>query len=127
MLQTPGATSFIGCIGKDKFGEEMKKNSKLAGLNVNFLLYICLYISTPLKNLALIPKSDNAPKIRFTTTRMKLHQLVLVPYVLLVVRGQLLHCFFVDFIVFNITYDLLTMTQVLFNLFDSNTMWNAST
>ncbi|KAK1355479.1 Adenosine kinase [Heracleum sosnowskyi] len=36
MLQTPGATSFIGCIGKDKFGEEMKKNSKLAGLNVHY-------------------------------------------------------------------------------------------
>ena len=37
MLQTPGATSFIGCIGKDKFGEEMKKNSKLAGVNVSIL------------------------------------------------------------------------------------------
>ncbi|ONK69553.1 uncharacterized protein A4U43_C05F24180 [Asparagus officinalis] len=24
MFQTPGATSFMGCIGKDKFGEEMK-------------------------------------------------------------------------------------------------------
>lgn len=35
MLQIPGATSYIGCIGKDKFGEEMKKNSKLAGVNVN--------------------------------------------------------------------------------------------
>lgn len=34
MLQIPGATSFIGCIGKDKFGEEMKKNAKLAGVNV---------------------------------------------------------------------------------------------
>ncbi|MCL7032017.1 hypothetical protein MKW94_003562 [Papaver nudicaule] len=37
MLQTPGATSFMGCIGKDKYGEEMKKNSKLAGLNVHYL------------------------------------------------------------------------------------------
>ncbi|GKU91694.1 hypothetical protein SLEP1_g5527 [Rubroshorea leprosula] len=34
MLQIPGATSYIGCIGKDKFGEEMKKNSKIAGVNV---------------------------------------------------------------------------------------------
>lgn len=34
MLQIPGATSYIGSIGKDKFGEEMKKNSKLAGVNV---------------------------------------------------------------------------------------------
>ncbi|KAH9735124.1 Adenosine kinase [Citrus sinensis] len=33
MLQIPGATSYIGCIGKDKFGEEMKKNSKLAGVH----------------------------------------------------------------------------------------------
>lgn len=36
MLQIPGATSYIGAIGKDKFGEEMKKNSKLAGVNVSF-------------------------------------------------------------------------------------------
>ncbi|KAE9447942.1 hypothetical protein C3L33_20155, partial [Rhododendron williamsianum] len=36
MLQVPGATSYMGCIGKDKFGEEMKKNSKLAGVNVHF-------------------------------------------------------------------------------------------
>jgi adenosine kinase len=36
MLQIPGATSYIGCIEKDKFGEEMKKNSKLAGVNVSF-------------------------------------------------------------------------------------------
>ncbi|OVA10108.1 Adenosine kinase [Macleaya cordata] len=36
MLQIPGATSFMGCIGKDKFGEEMTKNSKLAGVNVHY-------------------------------------------------------------------------------------------
>ncbi|KAM4078294.1 hypothetical protein ACB094_09G026300 [Castanea mollissima] len=36
MLQIPGATSYICCIGKDKFGEEMKKNSKLAGVNVQY-------------------------------------------------------------------------------------------
>lgn len=36
MLQTPGATSYMGAIGKDKFGEEMKKNSKQAGVNVGF-------------------------------------------------------------------------------------------
>lgn len=34
MLQTPGATGYIGSIGKDKFGEEMKKNAKQAGVNV---------------------------------------------------------------------------------------------
>lgn len=39
MLQIPGATTYIGCIGKDKFGEEMKKNSKLAGVNVSFLFF----------------------------------------------------------------------------------------
>ncbi|KAJ8766068.1 hypothetical protein K2173_020584 [Erythroxylum novogranatense] len=33
MLQIPGATSYIGCIGKDKFGDEMKKNIKKAGVN----------------------------------------------------------------------------------------------
>ncbi|KAH9313027.1 hypothetical protein KI387_028062, partial [Taxus chinensis] len=36
MLQVPGATSYIGCIGKDKFGEEMKKNSHAAGVNVHY-------------------------------------------------------------------------------------------
>lgn len=36
MLQTPGATSFMGCIGKDKFGEEMKKNATVAGVNVHY-------------------------------------------------------------------------------------------
>ncbi|XP_041001142.1 adenosine kinase 2-like [Juglans microcarpa x Juglans regia] len=36
MLQIPGATSYIGSIGKDKFGEQMKSNSKLAGVNVNY-------------------------------------------------------------------------------------------
>ncbi|KAF4361867.1 hypothetical protein G4B88_009239 [Cannabis sativa] len=32
MLQIPGATSYMGSIGKDKFGEEMKKNCKQAVL-----------------------------------------------------------------------------------------------
>jgi len=31
MLQIPGATSYIGSIGKDKFGEEMKKKFKISG------------------------------------------------------------------------------------------------
>ncbi|RXI01258.1 hypothetical protein DVH24_001492 [Malus domestica] len=29
-------TSYMGSIGKDKYGEEMKKNSKLAGVNVHY-------------------------------------------------------------------------------------------
>ncbi|XP_058085567.1 uncharacterized protein LOC131233022 [Magnolia sinica] len=33
MLQIPAVTSHMGCIGKDKFEEEMKKKSKLAGVN----------------------------------------------------------------------------------------------
>ncbi|KAI5665285.1 hypothetical protein M9H77_24608 [Catharanthus roseus] len=36
MLQIPGATSYIGCIGKDKFGEEMKKKCADDGVNVNY-------------------------------------------------------------------------------------------
>jgi adenosine kinase len=39
MLQIPGATSFMGCIGKDKFGEEMKNNAQAAGVNVNYNLF----------------------------------------------------------------------------------------
>ncbi|KAI3967340.1 hypothetical protein MKW92_023924 [Papaver armeniacum] len=38
MLQIPGATSYIECIGKDKFGEEIKKYSELAGVNISCLL-----------------------------------------------------------------------------------------
>lgn len=36
MLQIPGATSYMGSIGKDKFGEEMKANAKVAGVNVHY-------------------------------------------------------------------------------------------
>jgi len=36
MLQTPGGSSYMGCIGKDKFGEEMKKNAQAAGVTVSF-------------------------------------------------------------------------------------------
>lgn len=36
MLQKPGATSYIGCIGKDKFAEEMKRDAKDAGVNVQY-------------------------------------------------------------------------------------------
>ncbi|WJX38733.1 adenosine kinase [Trifolium repens] len=34
LLQVPGATSYIGCIGKDKFSQEMTKNSKVADILV---------------------------------------------------------------------------------------------
>ncbi|KMZ59370.1 Adenosine kinase [Zostera marina] len=36
MLQIPRATSYMGCIGKCRFGEEMTKSSKLAGVNVQY-------------------------------------------------------------------------------------------
>lgn len=36
MLQKPGATSYIGCIGKDKFGEVMKRDATHAGVNVQY-------------------------------------------------------------------------------------------
>ncbi|PKA65090.1 Adenosine kinase 2 [Apostasia shenzhenica] len=36
MLQFPGATSYMGCIGQDKFGNEMKKNVKAAGVNAHY-------------------------------------------------------------------------------------------
>lgn len=36
MLQIPGATAYIGSIGKDKFGEEMKKNAQQAGVKVHY-------------------------------------------------------------------------------------------
>ena len=36
MLQTPGATSYMGCIGKDKYGEEMKSAAKAAGVTAHY-------------------------------------------------------------------------------------------
>jgi adenosine kinase len=36
MLQIPGATSYMGCIGKDKYGEEMKKNAEAAGVKAHY-------------------------------------------------------------------------------------------
>ncbi|XP_076917779.1 adenosine kinase 2-like [Bidens hawaiensis] len=36
LLQIPGATSYIGCVGKDKYGEEMAKNSRKDGVNVYY-------------------------------------------------------------------------------------------
>lgn len=100
MLQVPGATSFIGCIGKDKFGEEMKKHSKLAGVNVRsvlFLVLLCylyfiflflfllafkfmnLRVSSELRESDL---SNLCPvmTLRFTIMRMRLHQQVPVAF-----------------------------------------------
>ncbi|KAF2934961.1 adenosine kinase 2 isoform X2 [Oryza sativa Japonica Group] len=36
VAQIPGATSYMGCIGKDKFGEEMKKDAQTAGVNAHY-------------------------------------------------------------------------------------------
>lgn len=35
MLQITGATSYMGSIGKDKYGEAMKKDATAAGVNVS--------------------------------------------------------------------------------------------
>lgn len=38
MLQIPGATAYMGSIGKDKFGEEMKKKAAQSGVKVSHIL-----------------------------------------------------------------------------------------
>lgn len=40
LLQTPGATSYFGCIGDDDFGGKMKENAKKDGVNVR-LVVLC--------------------------------------------------------------------------------------
>lgn len=35
MLQVPGATSYIGCIGKDDFGEKLKSTVSKDGVHVS--------------------------------------------------------------------------------------------
>lgn len=37
MLGIPGLTSYIGCIGKDEFGERLKHHISLDGVNVNYM------------------------------------------------------------------------------------------
>jgi hypothetical protein len=55
MLQIPGASSYIGCIGKDKFGEEMKKNAQAAGINVSckapFFFFMAHYLISQLATI----------------------------------------------------------------------------
>lgn len=36
MLQTPKATSYIGCIGDDEFGKQMEKLASEGGVNVQY-------------------------------------------------------------------------------------------
>ena len=35
MLQVPGATSYMGCIGYDDFGQRMQKTAEQDGVNVS--------------------------------------------------------------------------------------------
>lgn len=37
MLQTPKATNFIGCVGKDEFGAQLKKSAEADGVTVHYL------------------------------------------------------------------------------------------
>lgn len=92
MLQTPGATSYMGCIGKDKFGEEMKKNAQAAGVTVSFSSHL-LHATLLDSNVPIYWLIDYcgldvvAYSLRLITTRMRLLLLAHVLYVLLVVKG----------------------------------------
>lgn len=37
MLQTPNATNFIGCVGKDDFGAQLRKSAESDGVHVHYL------------------------------------------------------------------------------------------
>ena len=39
MLQLPGATSYMGCIGNDEFGEKMRQVASSDGVNVSLYVY----------------------------------------------------------------------------------------
>ena len=60
MLQIPGATSYIGCIGKDKFGEEMKKNAQAAGINVSYKFPFCFPLQMSTMAWYPLPQSGSA-------------------------------------------------------------------
>jgi adenosine kinase len=38
MLQVPFASSFMGCVGKDKFSDEMTKACLADGVNANYMI-----------------------------------------------------------------------------------------
>ena len=42
LLQVPGAVSYFGCVGKDKYAKIMEDTAKREGLNVSTLLRILL-------------------------------------------------------------------------------------
>ena len=42
LLQVPGAASYFGCVGKDKYAKIMEDTAKREGLNVSVL---CIFIS----------------------------------------------------------------------------------
>ncbi len=43
MLQVPGATSYMGCIGKDEFGKVMTDTARGDGVNVSSLQALYLW------------------------------------------------------------------------------------
>jgi sugar/nucleoside kinase (ribokinase family) len=91
MLQIPGATSYIGCIGKDKFGEEMKKNAQAAGVNVSckapFLFFFLLHDTSPHCTTSYYNPTIYAT--RPIIMRMRMLQRAHVLPVLLVEKGKL--------------------------------------
>lgn len=40
VLQSPGATSYFGCIGSDDFGNKMRENAKKDGVNVGVFTFM---------------------------------------------------------------------------------------
>lgn len=47
LLQVPGATSYMGCVGKDDFGNKMKETATQDGVNVraNILTMSCMKLT----------------------------------------------------------------------------------
>lgn len=43
MLQIPGATSYVGCIGKDEFGEKLKDTVSKDGVHVSIQYVGCVF------------------------------------------------------------------------------------
>ena len=101
MLQIPSATSYIGCIGKDKFGVEMKKNSKAAGVNVSSIIFsivhlhcFILSLGSYLQEYSVFLNIINMRNYCFCVSykcnimRMKQNQLVHAPFLWLGVKGE---------------------------------------
>ena len=51
LLQVPGAASYFGCVGKDKYAKIMEDTAKREGLNVSMLCLLTPYLASAFRHM----------------------------------------------------------------------------